>query len=155
MNTVFIFGAQYLYLFIIGLVAFYFLAQPRDRQKGVLFFSLASMSFAYLIAVIARYFYFDPRPFVIDHIVPLVAHAPDNGFPSDHMLLSSVLASVLFYYNRKLGAVAWVLALIVGASRVYVGIHHWADILGSVLIAILATYTAFLILKNPRVKILA
>src|SRR3989344_186115 len=98
MNTVFIFGAQYLYLFIIGLVAFYFLAQPRDRQKGVLFFSLASMSFAYLIAV---------------------------------------------------------LALIVGASRVYVGIHHWADILGSVLIAILATYTAFLILKNPRVKILA
>lgn len=155
MNTVFIFGAQYLYLFIIGLTVLYFLAQPRGRRKGILFFSLASMSLVYLVAVIARYFYFNPRPFVVDHIVPLIAHAPDNGFPSDHMLLSSVLASVLFYYNRKLGAIAWVLALIVGASRVYVGIHHWADILGSVLIAILATCTAFLILKNSRIKILA
>ena len=154
MDAFFIFGAQYLYLFIIGLAIFYFFAQPTSRRRGILSFSLISMSLAYLTALIARYFYFDPRPFVVSHIVPLITHVPDNGFPSDHMLLSSVLASILYFYcNRKLGVAAWMFATIVGISRVYVGIHHWVDILGSVLIAISTTYITFFIFKNSKIKI--
>ncbi|HCC13760.1 MAG: Phosphoesterase PA-phosphatase related protein [Candidatus Magasanikbacteria bacterium GW2011_GWD2_43_18] len=152
MDTIFIFGAQYLYLFIIGLALFYFFIQPTNKRTGFLSFSLINMSLAYLIASIARYFYFNPRPFVVDHVVPLITHAPDNGFPSDHMLLSSALASVLFYYNRKLGAVAWILALIVGVSRVYVGIHHLADIFGSALIAISVAYITFYIFRNSKLN---
>jgi undecaprenyl-diphosphatase len=98
--------------------------------------SVISLPLAYIFSKITSIIYFDPRPFVVGHFTPLITHAPDNGFPSDHMLLASAIASIIFAYNKKLGVVAWVIAFVVGASRVLAGVHHWIDILGSAVIAV-------------------
>ena len=132
-----LFGAKYLYLFIIATAVIFFALQSREQQKKYLFLSVIYLPLAYILAQIIAYFYFDPRPFIVGNFQPLIPHAADNGFPSDHMLLGSAIASILFVYNKKIGLLAWVIAFFVGFSRVSIGLHHWTDIIGSALIAVL------------------
>ena len=76
--------------------------------------------------------------FLFGHFTPLVAHGFDNGFPSDHALLSVAVACIVWRYNHVLGIVLFNFALVVGLSRVYIGVHHLFDIFGAVVIAIVS-----------------
>ncbi len=142
MNDLIIFSAKYLYFFEIGIAAIYFFLQPRGKQKSIILLSAIFLPLAYIVAQVIATFYFDPRPFVVGNFTPLIPHAPDNGFPSDHMLLTSAIASVLFVYDKKIGALTWLIAIVVGISRVYAGIHHLTDIVGSAIIVIVSMYVA-------------
>lgn len=137
MHTILIiFGAKYLYLFEVALFAGYFFVSSNQRKRTMTFLSAIYLPIAYVVAKMISLVYVDPRPFVSDHVIPLISHAPDNGFPSDHALFGGAIASIIFVYNKRLGVIAWAMALLIGASRVFAGVHHWVDILGSVLIAI-------------------
>ncbi len=140
MDNLVIFLATYVYLFEIAIMLFYFFGQSRSIQKSIILLSVIFFPLAYFIAQIIAVFYFDPRPFVVGNFTPLISHAPDNGFPSDHMLLTSTIASILYVYNKKIGIVAWIIALVVGLSRVYTGIHHLTDIIGSIVVAIVSLW---------------
>ena len=131
-----LFGAKYLYLIIIAMAVIFYGLQPRERRKNILVLSIIYLPLAYLFGQIAAHFYFDARPFVVGHFQPLIPHAANNGFPSDHMLFSSAIASIVFIYNKKIGVLAWVIAHFVGYSRVSSGLHHWIDVFGSALVAI-------------------
>lgn len=148
MEQLLIFSAKYLFLAPVVLLGIYFLYQERSVKFNMVVFAVGSAVLAYGAALIAKHLYMDPRPFVVGHFTPLVSHAADNGFPSDHTLLTSVLAAVGSYWNRKLGALLWVIALVVGFSRVYAGVHHPIDIIGGVVIATLSTIFVALVLKN-------
>lgn len=104
----------------------------------------------YLFSKLSANLYFDPRPFVVGHFTPLLPHAPDNGFPSDHALLTSAIASVGFVYNKKVSAVLWALTVIVGLARVFAGVHHLVDIAGAISISILVTAVIDYFLKKAR-----
>lgn len=136
MDTVIIFSARYLYVLELAIAAIYFLLQPTGRRRSIMLLSAIVLPSAYLLGKAASRFYVDPRPFVLGHFTPLIAHAADNGFPSDHMLLASAVAVILFTYHKKAGTVAWAIAFAVGAARVLAGIHHWIDIAGSVAIVL-------------------
>ena len=127
-DTFFILSAKYLFILPAVIFGIYFLKQPRQAQKHILMFALPSLLLTYLMALVAGHFYNDPRPFVVGHFTPLVPHAPDNGFPSDHALLVSAVAAIGTSLNYKLGIVLWVFVLIVAIARVYVGIHHPIDV---------------------------
>jgi undecaprenyl-diphosphatase len=90
------------------------------------------------LAQIASRLYYDTRPFVTEHVVPLIAHAADNGFPSDHALLASFLGFVVLCYSRKVGLLLLLVAILIGWARVAAHIHHPIDIIGSFLIAALS-----------------
>lgn len=130
-----IFGAKYLW-WTIGLAALvYFLRQEREKQKEMILFAMFALPAIYLAAGLAGAAYFNPRPFVAGNFTPLIPHDATNGFPSDHMLLSSALAALVFAFNKKMGMVLFAAAFLVGASRVYAGVHHWLDIFASFIIA--------------------
>ncbi|MES2203318.1 MAG: phosphatase PAP2 family protein [Patescibacteria group bacterium] len=133
MNTLIILCAQYL-IWAIVIAGFVYLVQSPLRKKMVLF-AAAALAASYVVAKVIGWFWYDPRPFVSDGITPLIAHAANNGFPSDHMLFGATIASIVFVYNRPLGIVLWVLALTVGIARILAGVHHTADIVGAALIA--------------------
>jgi len=138
-NLIIIFGAKYLVFVILILATIYFFKQDNFNKKKIFIFSLISLPLIFIIAKIASHFYFNPRPFVVGNFTPLIPHAPDNGFPSDHTLLSSAVAMIIFYFNKKIGLLLLFLAILVGASRVLANIHHPLDIIGSLLIPILST----------------
>lgn len=149
-DSLIIFGAQYL----IGIIAlffllYFFLAYPRKRQR-MLLLSLISLPLAYVLGKLAGYFYLNPRPFVVDQVLPLITHAANNGFPSDHTLFSAALATVVFLFNRRLGIFLWVLALLVGVSRVLAGVHHPIDIAAGAAISAASVYVVHALLRHTR-----
>ena len=132
---------------LVTLVAKYFIIVPflcalyvwlrldrRDRLRFILV-GLVTGVVAILLAKIGNQLYYDPRPFVAHHTVPYFHHGNDNGFPSDHTLLSATLAFVTLRFDRRWGALALLAALMVGAARVIAGVHHLADIAGSFIFA--------------------
>jgi len=143
LNAIFIFGARDLIFLVIFLAGIYFLRQPRARQKQLIIFGLSVAVISFILSRIFASLYFDPRPFVENHFVPLVPHGPDNGFPSDHTLLSAVIASVFYKFSKKAGLALWAAALFIGISRVYVGVHHPVDILASIAIAMTASLLVY------------
>lgn len=100
----------------------------------------------YIVSRVVAQFYYDPRPFVVGHFLPLIPHEPDNGFPSDHTLLGVAMAVVIYPFSKKISMISWTLAILAGTSRVLAGVHHLIDILGSAAIAILVGLIAYQLL---------
>lgn len=146
-NIVVIFLAKYLLILPTLILGIYFLTQPRQIQKNILTFTIPSLLLTYLLGLLAGHLYYDPRPFVVGNFTPLIPHTPDNGFPSDHTLVVSAIAIIGSYLNWRLGVILWVLGLIVAAARVYIGLHHPIDVVGSLAIAVIATSAVFLFIK--------
>jgi undecaprenyl-diphosphatase len=149
-NAIFIFGAKYLFILSIIIAGWYFFKQSRSTKREMIIFGLIVVIVAGVIAFIAGHLYYDPRPFIVDHFTPLIPHADDNGFPSDHTLLVGAIASIIFVYSRKISLYLWIIAIAVGISRVYVGVHHITDILGSIIITIFATYLVHIFWRKYR-----
>lgn len=71
----------------------------------------------------------EKRPYVsIPHTLLLVSRSTDYAFPSDHAVMAGAVAAGLCYVNRRLGIFAWVAAVLLAFSRVYVGAHYPHDV---------------------------
>lgn len=149
-NELIVFAAKYLFLAILAAAFVYWIVAPLPTKKYLLILGIvvgaASLGAGRLIA----HFYFDPRPFVSGHFTPLIPHEPDNGFPSDHTLLSSAVAATVTACNPALGIALWVVTLIVGVARVSSGLHHPIDVAGSILIAAAAAAVAHWALRRYK-----
>lgn len=146
-NLIFLFGAKYLYLVVIAIAFIWFLRQPMLKQKEILILGCICLPLVYIISRVSGHIYYIPRPFVTEHFKPLVAHEANNGFVSDHVLLAAAVSAVIFPFNWSIGSVLWILTLFIGISRVYAGVHHPIDIIGSILIAVMVVIPANFIIR--------
>lgn len=135
MNFIAIFAAQYLIFIIIILGIAYFLHRPIHEKREIIVFSFITLPIVFIISRICAAMYFNPRPFVENQFLTLIPHKANNGFPSDHTLLSSAVAMVIWHFNKKIGWFLLFLALMVGLARVYVGVHYYIDIFTSIAIS--------------------
>jgi len=87
--------------------------------------------------------FYDTRPFVSHNLIPIYPSAADNGFPSDHTALATVIAVTVYVISKRLGLVFFGVALAIGLARVLGNIHSPIDILGSVIFAVLAGAVAY------------
>lgn len=140
MNFIIVILAKYLLYIIILLALFFFL--KTGKKLNFIKLSIIGLPLSYIIAKILNKFIYDPRPFVVEHTKPLIEHAADNGFPSDHTLLAATVAFVIFVINKKIGLKLIVLAFILGYSRILAKVHSPIDILGSFVIAAFAVFLA-------------
>jgi undecaprenyl-diphosphatase len=85
---------------------------------------------AYIAAQVGGTLYNDPRPFV-GHFRPLIPHAADNGFPSDHALLAASIVGAVALARLRWSLLVVLLAVLVEWARVGTGIHHSIDVIGS------------------------
>jgi undecaprenyl-diphosphatase len=148
LDTIYIIGAQYVIYLTIAVAGLYFFFLPKEDKKHFVILAVIALPLAYIMAKVAGHFYFDPRPFVDGHFTPLISHAADNGFPSDHALLASAIAAVLYPFRKAGSIILWLLAIVIGISRVYVGVHHPIDIIGSILISVVATGIVYFSIKK-------
>jgi undecaprenyl-diphosphatase len=147
--TLTVFLANYL-IFVDILVAAIVIAgllYRRPRFLALLWAVTAAVLFvlSYVFALVGGLLYYDPRPFAIGHFQPLIAHAADNGFPSDHALLAAALVAVAALVDLPLGLPFTLLAIVIDWARVGVGLHHVIDVVGSSVFVALATLIALLL----------
>ena len=143
--------ADYLWYVIIGIAIVYFFFRPWGEKIHLVMFAAVVLLLVFVVSLLAAAIYYDPRPFVVDHYTPLIPHKPSNGFPSDHVLWSSATAAIIFPSNKYLSLVLWLLAAAVGIARVYVGVHHAKDIIGSMVIAAVVAALVYYSLKRLNI----
>lgn len=105
------------------------------HQWGALIFLLASTLSGLVLSTVLKYFFGRPRPDVVPHL----SHAALASFPSGHSMLSAIvylalgalLARLVPELRLKLYILGMALTLtfLVGASRVYAGVHYPSDVL--------------------------
>ncbi len=122
----------YLLIFLLIIWAIFF------SQKKMYNFSLLFLSgiFSWLIANILKITMKVNRPFVDLGIIPL--RLEDGfSFPSQHMAVFTALSVAMFLINRKAGFVFLIIAILIGLSRIVVGVHYPFDILGGLFVGAL------------------
>jgi membrane-associated phospholipid phosphatase len=142
-----IYFAKYLIVAPLAISAVYWLLKL-DKPQKLRYVALLVLggTLSIIFAKLATSLYLDPRPFIRDGVVPYFKSATDNGFPSDHTLLSALFAAVMWPFNRRLSMLLYVMAVAVGSARVISGVHHGIDIIGGLALASLAVLLAWLII---------
>ncbi len=112
----------------------------RSRDWGRLLRVGATLGLAFGLGLLAAGLYAEPRPFTTHHdIHRLVAHAAGQSFPSDHATAAFAIGfAMLFFVSRAWGQLLLGLAVVIGLARVYTGVHYPGDILGSIVVVLLA-----------------
>lgn len=131
-------------------------AHGRDRvvDAGLrLVPGVVAVAIAFGIAHVAGQLLPESRPFVLLGHAPLVPHAADASFPSDHVSAGmSLLAARTGRWTRLLTALV---VVAVGAARMAAGIHWLIDIAGAAAIGLAVAWlvsTAWTSVVVPRVS---
>jgi undecaprenyl-diphosphatase len=132
--TIFIGSKLHIGIVVAGLL--FFVLLPRQKKVVFAYRTLVALPTAFLLGRLASFLISSPRPFVVENIQPLIAHIPDNGFPSEHTLLVATISALVYTEHKTLGLILGVLALSVGVARVQANVHHGIDIAGSIAIAV-------------------
>ena len=96
-----------------------------------------------------------PRPFNVNpELMTPIKHPSSFSFPSGHTSGSFTAALVLFHLMpKKIGVPAVVLATMIGFSRMYVGVHYPTDVLGGIVVGIIASTVAILVVRFVKEKV--
>jgi undecaprenyl-diphosphatase len=149
MSNLTVFLANYL-IFVDGLAAAVMIAcllyrRPRFLALRWAVTAALLLVLSYVFAQIGGLLYNDPRPFAVGHFQPLISHAADNGFPSDHALLAAALVVVVALVDIPLALPFALLAIVIDWARVSAGLHYVIDVVGSSVFVALATLIALLL----------
>ncbi len=112
----------------------------RQAQRSLMLKALASVAVALGLSYVCGALWPHPRPFVIGLGHVFFAHKPTSSFPSNHTIIIAAFAFALIL-DRRWAGWGWLAlagALLVGTSRVYLGVHFPLDIAGGLLLAPLA-----------------
>ncbi len=121
------------------------LLPKRTRQIGLL--SLCALGMAFIIDnVLLKNLIARTRPYeVIDGLDRLIAKQKDYSFPSGHTGSAFAAAVVMFLgLPKRYGFITLVLAVLMGFSRLYVGVHYLTDVLCG---AVIGTLVAVLVYR--------
>lgn len=129
MNLLIIFCAQYLIVFVVIALIVALFRVDMSNKKRLIVATILAGGIAFVIAQIASHVYFDPRPFVGGHVKPLIKHAADNGFPSDHALFTMTVTAVVYFFHKKIAGVMLIMTILVGVARVLAHVHSPIDII--------------------------
>lgn len=74
------------------------------------------------------------RPYYVLDYTPLIPPVGDPSFPSGHTAASFAAATAIYAINRNWGIAAYILATVMGFSRLYLGVHFPTDVLAGALV---------------------
>lgn len=125
-------GAIFISLLAIGLAVF---GNYNIRKIGIeaMIVLFISQSIVYTIKkILSR-----ERPYkMIEHLNTFGISLKDYSFPSGHTTASFSMATTLALNIPRIWLILYLLALIIGISRIYLGVHYPTDVMAGIIIGI-------------------
>ncbi len=150
LDMIMLFFAEYLIFSVILLLLYLWFKDGEEDSKKMSMLVFLSMSLSLILAMCISAIYYHPRPFAIGMGTTLINKSSDSSFPSDHttVMFASVFPLIFFKKYRKEGLLFLFLAILVGFSRIFCGVHFPLDIVGSFLVSLLIGTILFFLKDN-------
>ena len=113
--------------------------QEKKQSFKEAFVLLFSLVLTWMIVTLIKVLTAVPRPFeVIDNVRLLSPYiGGGDSFPSGHTAIAAALAGAIRPYHHRAGTLLILFALLVGISRVYLGLHFPIDVFVGFLVGLL------------------
>ena len=145
-------------VFIAALVYIFFCPNPehrnmplgrmfaRIRETSIVLFSTAM---AWVLGSLIKELFHADRPFIrfqdVHNLIPSESY---YSFPSNHATFFAALAVAIYFVNKKAGIIFGLCALLIGISRVVVGVHFPVDVVGGWILGSLTSYLFYRLFKK-------
>jgi undecaprenyl-diphosphatase len=115
-----------------------------DVERRALLEMLLAVLLALGIGQIITHMWPQPRPFMVHLGSQFLPHDPDPGLPSDHVTVLWALACAALVSGRfsAWSGPLFALGLVVGWSRVFLGVHFPYDVAGALPVALMGAALA-------------
>lgn len=141
--------------FIAGAIAAFYLVYGFIKKTPFLKYRKWEVAVAYLInaiiITILKYAVNRTRPFVIDSHIEKLTWGGSPSFPSGHTgdaMIIAITVSLVFYKQKWWLALLWIWAILVGYSRMVLGVHFLSDVLGATVISVIVGFVVHSIFKK-------
>jgi undecaprenyl-diphosphatase len=144
MNTLIAWTANYLlWIMLAGAGAVWLFREDREGRIRLAAAAIVGLVLTLGLIVVAAHLHDDPRPFVVNpNLHPLISHSADNGFPSDHAAAGGLVAALVWFRHRRLGALFGAAAVLLAAARVAAHVHHVQDVVAGLALGAIAAAVA-------------
>ncbi len=119
--------------YALSTIGLWFLARPYGNTKWKLATtaSLAAAAMAMVTNQLISHLWDRPRPFAAHAASTHLLSAPssDPSFPSDHAAVAFAIAFAVLAYSRRAGGLFLAFAVLIGLSRIALGLHYPSDVL--------------------------
>ena len=151
LNIPMILIAEYMVYFLaIATLLLWFSSKKKNRMMVLC--AMVSFLFAEIGGKIAGILHSNYQPFEeLLNVNKLIEKTVDNSFPSDHTILFFSICLSFYLFKRGIWLFWVILALIVGISRIWVGVHYPMDVFVGAFIATMSSILVYLIL--PKLKL--
>lgn len=121
---------------------------PKTRKAGMIM-ALALLSDLIICNGLLKPLFHRIRPYDVNSTVQLIAaKQKDFSFPSGHTAVSFAGMTALYLAKKtKMGHVALGIALTVAISRLYLYMHYPTDVLGGMIVGVIAGFTGYAVFK--------
>ncbi len=140
-----VFFAEWLpFLLIAFIIAYKLFSYEGERVLWSLFLLFLSPLAAVTLAEVGKFIISAPRPFADGlGIIPLISVSdPFGSFPSAHAAFFGALGTAIFFEQRRVGKWYLLSALLIGISRIAVGVHFPSDIIAGLFLGVLLSIIA-------------
>jgi len=132
------------YFLLFGL--FLFLVKDFKKYLRMVIESVVAALFArFVIVSFIRWTLPRPRPFITNNVNLLFEYS-GSAFPSGHAAFFFAVATIIYLYNKKIGALFYLSSILIVLARVFSGVHWPSDILAGAIVGIISG----LLIKKAR-----
>ena len=129
----------------------------RQDVKKLAILSFASLLLTGVIVFVIKFAVQEPRPSILlSHVKLLSTTSDPNAFPSGHTAsIFSIVSIIVFESKKRLSVrnLALILfAVIIGFSRIYIGLHFPLDVLIGAVMGIIGAFIIYKLDKSNKLK---
>ncbi len=148
LDNIAIFFAKYFEYFLIFFLLLFLIKNFKKYWLMIIQSFVAAILSRFVITNIIRWIWERPRPFVGNNVNLLLSHDSSSSFPSGHAAFYFAIATIVYFYNKKIGVLFFVASFLISLARVFSGVHWPSDILVGALVGIFSGWLVFKITKR-------